>query len=354
MVEQVSFDLAGPLTNGVQMPRRKILVADDQEQLRAIIRKFLSGQGFEVIEAADGIETLRQVARCDPDLLVLDVMMPELDGFEVLERLQSVPGTRRIPVVFLTARAAEGDRVQGLSLGAHDYIAKPFSLRELKLRIDRLLETKEQIDKLVDYGQRDELTGLPRRSYFELAVREAVSNPGSGFGMVFVVFEGLDEVTTEAGLEAVDEALAAAADAMQLFCDARTEACWIGPAHAAVLQRDTDPIRLKSLSDALEEAVQRSVCRGKGLPKITVSCRWEMYQPGESAEEFVSRVTGGAFSVGQASEARRATPHGIPAQKGGPADAPTSDIDSDHGGGHVVIPFPLGRRGGGGSPVREA
>lgn len=239
-------------------------------------------------------------------------------------------------------------------MGAHDYIAKPFSLRELKLRIDRLLETKEQIDKLVDYGQRDELTGLPRRSYFELAVREAVSNPGSGFGMVFVVFEGLDEVTTEAGLEAVDEALAAAADAMQLFCDARTEACWIGPAHAAVLQRDTDPIRLKSLSDALEEAVQRSVCRGKGLPKITVSCRWEMYQPGESAEEFVSRVTGGAFSVGQASEARRATPHGIPAQKGGPADAPTSDIDSDHGGGHVVIPFPLGRRGGGGSPVREA
>ncbi|MEO1063037.1 MAG: response regulator transcription factor [Actinomycetota bacterium] len=119
------------------MAGHQLLIVDDEANLRSMLRAALSHHGFEVSEAADGAEALRVIDADQPDLVVLDVMMPELDGFEVCRRLRSVGN--RTPVLFLTAKDDTEDRVRGLTLGGDDYLQKPFSLDELVARIHAVL-----------------------------------------------------------------------------------------------------------------------------------------------------------------------------------------------------------------------
>ncbi len=118
------------------MPQPRILLADDERELRDMLAKYLSVEGFVVIEATDGAAALDLARREDPDLVVLDIGMPELDGFDVLRELRV---TSSVPVIMLTARAEEIDRVVGLTVGADDYVTKPFSPRELVARIKAVL-----------------------------------------------------------------------------------------------------------------------------------------------------------------------------------------------------------------------
>jgi two-component system response regulator MprA len=110
-----------------------ILVVDDDDEIRASLRRGLNAAGFTVSLAADGEAALRQVLEAPPDLVVLDIMMPGLDGLEVVRRLRN--GDDQLPVVMLTARDAVPDRVAGLDAGADDYLVKPFALSELVARI---------------------------------------------------------------------------------------------------------------------------------------------------------------------------------------------------------------------------
>ncbi len=116
-----------------------ILVVDDEEEAVELVAFNLKQAGFKVITAADGAEAMDKVHKHQPDLVVLDVMMPELDGLEVCKLLRRDPATARIPIIMLTAKAGEVDRVLGLELGADDYVTKPFSQRELVLRVRKLL-----------------------------------------------------------------------------------------------------------------------------------------------------------------------------------------------------------------------
>lgn len=118
----------------------KILVVDDEPEAVELVEFNLKQAGFEVATAADGAEALERARTAKPGLIVLDVMLPELDGLEVCKILRRDPITAAIPIIMLTARAAEVDRVVGLELGADDYLTKPFSPRELVLRIRKILE----------------------------------------------------------------------------------------------------------------------------------------------------------------------------------------------------------------------
>jgi DNA-binding response OmpR family regulator len=114
----------------------QILVVDDEPMVREVVVAYLEREGFQVCEAATGTSALEQVGKSKPDLVVLDVMLPELDGFGVLAELRK---TNDIPVILLTARTEEPDRVLGLELGADDYVVKPFSPRELVARVRSVL-----------------------------------------------------------------------------------------------------------------------------------------------------------------------------------------------------------------------
>ncbi len=117
-------------------PRCHVLVVDDEPMVREVVCDYLRRDGSRVSEAATGTEALELVATDRPDLVVLDVMIPDPDGFEVLRRIRS---TQELPVIMLTSRTTEADRVAGLDLGADDYVVKPFSPRELTARVRSVL-----------------------------------------------------------------------------------------------------------------------------------------------------------------------------------------------------------------------
>jgi DNA-binding response OmpR family regulator len=114
----------------------RILVVDDEADILDLLSELLGETGYEVVRASDGREAIRALFQTQPDLVLLDVAMPELDGWQTLERIRDVSD---LPVLMLTARASEDDKVRGLRAGANDYVTKPFSTRELLARIEALL-----------------------------------------------------------------------------------------------------------------------------------------------------------------------------------------------------------------------
>ena len=119
--------------------RRRVLVVDDEEDIAELISFNLRGAGFEVVTAANGAEALIRAAETHPDIILLDVMLPEMDGFAVCEMLRRSPENARTPVIFVTSWSSEDARVLGLEFGAADYVVKPFSPRELVLRVHAVL-----------------------------------------------------------------------------------------------------------------------------------------------------------------------------------------------------------------------
>jgi two-component system KDP operon response regulator KdpE len=122
------------------LERRRILVVDDEERMVRFIRMNLEHDGFQVSEAFNGKQAVQRLRDVSPDLILLDVMMPDLDGFDVLEMIREISS---VPVIMLTARGEEDDRVRGLELGADDYVTKPFSPRELVSRVKAVLRRTE-------------------------------------------------------------------------------------------------------------------------------------------------------------------------------------------------------------------
>ncbi len=115
---------------------KRVLIVDDEEMIVRTVKAYLDREGFKTYTAADGEEALRSFEEKGPDLIVLDLMLPKLSGLEVTRRIRA---TSRVPIIMLTAKAAEADRVVGLELGADDYVVKPFSPRELVARIRAVL-----------------------------------------------------------------------------------------------------------------------------------------------------------------------------------------------------------------------
>ena len=121
------------LTDARQRPDARLLVVEDEPNILELLSASLRYAGFDVVTAAAGTEAVQAAQRHRPDLIVLDVMLPDMDGFDVIRRLRG--GGARIPVVFLTARDATEDKIRGLTLGGDDYVTKPFSLEEVIARL---------------------------------------------------------------------------------------------------------------------------------------------------------------------------------------------------------------------------
>jgi type II secretory ATPase GspE/PulE/Tfp pilus assembly ATPase PilB-like protein/ActR/RegA family two-component response regulator len=129
-------------TSRLQQVRRKVLLVDDEDQLRRVMKDLLERDGFQVAEARDGVEALDQVDRFGPDAIVLDLNLPGLDGYGVLSHLRSRPATAHVPVVVLTAKGDEDNEVRVFELGADDFLTKPFRARALAARLDVVLNRR--------------------------------------------------------------------------------------------------------------------------------------------------------------------------------------------------------------------
>jgi DNA-binding response OmpR family regulator len=126
---------------------KKILVVEDEPEIAQLVTHYLEKEGFRTITALNGFEAIKKVKEDKPDLVILDLMLPELDGIEVCKRLRATPNTAMLPIVMLTAKAEESDTIVGLELGADDYVTKPFSPKALVARIKSLFR---RLDRTVD------------------------------------------------------------------------------------------------------------------------------------------------------------------------------------------------------------
>ena len=193
---------------------QRILVVDAEDDLLELLRYNLSREGYQVTCVATGEDALRSVRRQPPDLIVLDVMLPGIDGLEVCRRLKSESKTREIPIVMLTAKSEESDIVAGLEHGSDDYIAKPFSPRVLVARVKALLRRREteldttiRVHELSIHPGRHEaiLAGTPLElTYTEFALLQFLAKrPGWAYTRTQIVdaVKGEDYPVTERSVD---------------------------------------------------------------------------------------------------------------------------------------------------------
>jgi two-component system alkaline phosphatase synthesis response regulator PhoP len=138
--------------------REKILIVEDEKDIVKMLEYNLKKEGFRTISAQDGEDALEYAVREHPDLIILDLMLPGMDGLEVCKELKKETKTASIPIIMLTAKAQESDKVVGLELGADDYVTKPFSPRELIARIKAVLRRAKEKDKLPEVLRLGDLT----------------------------------------------------------------------------------------------------------------------------------------------------------------------------------------------------
>jgi DNA-binding response OmpR family regulator len=169
-----------------------ILVVDDEEAIAEAVRKRLESEGFRVVVAGDGPEAIRLHAEHHPDLVVLDLMLPGMDGLEVCKAIQR---DRWTPVLMLTARTEEADKVAGFAVGADDYLTKPFSLRELTVRVKAILRRMERIGGSTEPATPIDLDGLTLDP-----ARRRVTVDGEEIGLTPLEFEILHALAREPGV----------------------------------------------------------------------------------------------------------------------------------------------------------
>ncbi|NLS78819.1 MAG: response regulator [Chloroflexi bacterium] len=194
------------------MPAAKILVVDDDLGLLQLMRDMLVRQGYQVLVAESGPLALDLALREHPDLILLDVMMPEMDGFEVCRRLRQDPRTADILITFVTAKGKLQDKEVGFGAGGDDYLVKPFSMRELVLRVNATLERAGRIREQVEAEQEQRIVEEKRNAVIELAGATSHELNQLLFAIrayVLVVSEQVDKAKLQADLDKLEEALAA-------------------------------------------------------------------------------------------------------------------------------------------------
>lgn len=156
--------------------KNKILIVDDTIDTVELLKKRLRSDGYDTAEAYDGEEGLKKVVEYNPDLIVLDVMMPKLDGYQVCQRLKADENTRYIPILMLTAKSDVESKVKGLDIGADDYLPKPFDYKELSARIRSLLAIKAARERLVEEERSEALEHMMEE------VAHEIRNPLTSIG----------------------------------------------------------------------------------------------------------------------------------------------------------------------------
>ena len=181
-----------------------VLVVDDEPPIREILKFQLENEGYTVTCAADGREGLDLVSECNPDLVLLDLMIPRMDGYEVYRRIKSNYDTRHIPVIILTARGEIDEKLKGLENGANDYIVKPFSMPELLMRVNNVLQWSQS------QREANPLTGLPGNVSIERELSQRIST-GAPFAFIYTDLDNFKALNDYYGYARGDEIIKATA-----------------------------------------------------------------------------------------------------------------------------------------------
>jgi DNA-binding response OmpR family regulator len=181
--------------------KSKILIIEDDRDLAEMLNAYLRVQGYEVLLSNWGEEGIRTAQTAKPNLLILDIRLPDIDGFEVARRLRSDRKTSEIPIIFLTEKRERTDRLVGLELGADDYITKPFDVQEMRLRVRNVLKRSRQ-DSLTN-----PVTGLPEGTLVDEKLSDCLQKDGPG--ALGIIIENIELFRDAYGFVAKDDVLRA-------------------------------------------------------------------------------------------------------------------------------------------------
>jgi PleD family two-component response regulator len=226
------------------MSKGRILVVDDEHDIANMLKIYFTGQGYDVDVAARGADALQKVGQQLPSLLILDIMLPDMDGYSLLSQLRTNTRTKHIPAIFLTQKDERADRIAGLELGADDYITKPFDIEELALRIANSIRAAERM------GLTDPRSGLPSGRLIEDELREMIRREAWAYFDMRV--NHFDDFRDKYGFVAGDDVLRFSAMLMSEIVDAKGSAAdFIGHAGGDNFILITTPEKAEGLKDTL-------------------------------------------------------------------------------------------------------
>jgi diguanylate cyclase (GGDEF)-like protein len=283
-----------------------VLVAEDSPAVRALLCAQLHEGGYDVIEAADGKQALFQARKRRPDVVLLDIDMPERDGYEVLAEIRADPLLADLPVVFVTGRTTAADAVRGLDLGAHDYLRKPFEAAELTARVHAALRTKRLQDELrtingelAQLANTDNLTGLANRRYLDEELARLTSRcerHALPLSVLILDVDQFKDVNDQHGHQIGDEALVGLAARLSERLRAEDVVGRWGGEEFLVLAPDVDRAGAATLAEALRAHVAgRPVETTAGPLVLTASVGWAFRRPGDDAAGLLQRADGALY-----------------------------------------------------------
>lgn len=237
----------------------KVLIIDDSPEIHALIRVRLKNEAVEIHSALDGASGIDKSQSLGPDLILLDVEMPEQNGFEVCAILKDLPVTRDVPIIFLTGSTSTADKIRGLELGATDYITKPFDPAELRARVRASLRTRHLMELLAKRAMIDGLTGLHNRFYLDAQLTLALAaarRSGEPLSCVMADVDHFKQINDECGHQFGDEVLRKIGSILTELCRDSDIVCRYGGEEFTLLMPNTPLRDAVVVSERLRRAVE--------------------------------------------------------------------------------------------------
>lgn len=281
--------------------KKKILVIDDSDFIHRIIHRRSEFEGFTVLSALNGVDGL-VVARAEtPALVLLDLSMPVMDGFEVLRELKDDPDLMHIPVIVLSGSDDSRDKVQGLELGAIDYICKPFDFAELQARVRSALRISSLMEILARRAQIDGMTGLWNRAYFDDSLANEFSASGRSGQPLSLAICDIDKfkyINDTYGHPAGDEVIEGVAAMLQRGIRQHDTACRYGGEEFALIFRDAEPDQAAEVLERIRQSVRAQTWPKHPERPVTISAGVTSFRAGiTSAQQLVDEADAALYEA---------------------------------------------------------
>lgn len=252
----------------------RVLLIDDSPDVHRLLSARLRTENLTIVGTTNGAEGIKIAAASPPDIVLLDIEMPEMDGFEVLRALKDNPATLDVPVIIISGHSTMQDKVTAFDLGAVDYVTKPFEPTELRVRVRSALRLARLVQMLAQRAQVDGLTGLWNRTYFDARCAECVSTNDRHSRPLAVALLDADHfksVNDTFGHPAGDLVLQGISDVLRKQCRTTDIPCRYGGEEFAILMPDTAPDDARILCERIRAAIEKIVWSKHPERTVTVS-----------------------------------------------------------------------------------
>jgi diguanylate cyclase (GGDEF)-like protein len=254
--------------------RQQLLVIDDSQPIHALVRAMFSEEPVDTHSATDAAYGLTLAGSMKPDLILLDIQMPGMNGFEVCKKLKDNPDTAHVPVIFLTALTSTKEKVLGLELGAVDYITKPFQTSELWARVRASLRMHNLVQDLENKALLDPLTGLGNRAMFDRQLRSEVTiriRFNTPLSVIVMDVDRFKKINDHCGHPIGDVVLQKVAECISAICRAGDVACRYGGDEFAIIAPHANAADSAMLAKRMSEAISaiRVMHKGRPIPVTT-------------------------------------------------------------------------------------